>query len=313
MNRMQFIYLFSCLWIVLCGNRVIAQSSSSNYKLFVSESPKGGGLSTSSHYHLTQIMGQELIGTSSSSQTKMQLGVIPYAKSILAVINPYITDTVRQTDLTWMLPRSGTFSAGTQGWIIETEGNGTIYHCMDGDRFCNIRLKVDTYGKAVIGTNHTNVVDQIDSRFLDISSDKIIPDYLLMDVVFEPAYLTAGHNYHQMRGRITASISVNNTNYPDMMEVSLEPESPGGLLTRNTGVTIGFQLTPVTQDADKLRNVAVKYEGNTEGEVALGGVYLASGKVKTMNPKLLIGVIYNTRYFADTFCVWLSSIYGRGI
>ena len=270
MNRMKLIYLFGCLWIIFCMSMVMAQSSQ-NYRLTAIGVTEGSSFSSSSNYQAIPIIGQPVIGTSSSTQYRVQFGLMPIFLKSYGIINPFITDTSQQLDLSWLLPNGGIFGSGTTGWQTFTSGSANI-SVITGT---NVRLFCgNSTGLAGIGTNPPDTAGFSVSRYLDLSAGSIAPDQILMGVLWKPVTTF-------FAGTLRLEVYGDNTNHPFGLEMSLAPEtsSNNGLSMANF-MGMGFSLTPVALESGYLRRVSITGQGGNATtnesidikQVALGSV-----------------------------------------
>jgi len=271
MNRMKIYYLFGCLWIGFCMSMVMAQSSP-NYRLTAIGVTEGSSFSSSSNYQAIPIIGQPVIGTSSSTQYRVQFGLMPIFLKSYGIINPFITDTSQQFDLSWLLPNGGMFGSGTTGWQTFTSGSASI-SVIPGTSvrlFCG-----NSTGLAGIGTNPPDTCGLSVSRYLDLSPGSIISDQILAGALFKPVNTT-------FSGTVRLEVYGDNTNHPFGLEMSLSPEtsSNNGLSMANP-MGMGLILTPVALESNYLRRVSITDQGgNATANESLDVKQLVLGSVR---------------------------------
>jgi hypothetical protein len=261
MNRMKLIYLFGCLWIGFCMSMVMAQSSP-NYRLTAIGVTEGSSFSSSSNYKAIPIIGQPVIGTSSSTQYRVQFGLMPIFLKSYGIINPFIADTSQQFDLSWLLPNGGMFGSGTTGWQTFTSGSASVtpitgtsvrlfYRNSSGFFYGN------STGLAGIGTNPPDTCGLSVSRYLDLSAGSITSDQILAGALFKPVDTT-------FPGTVRLEVYGDNTNHPFGVEMSLSPETSSNCgLSMANFMGMGLILTPVALESNYLRRVSITGQGGS--------------------------------------------------
>jgi len=274
MNRMKLIYLFGCLWIVFCMSMVMAQSSP-NYRLTAIGVTEGSSFSSSSNYQAIPIIGQPVIGTSSSTQYRVRWGLIPQMGRNYGVLDPFITDTVRQLDISWLLPGSGTYSNGTSGWTVTTSGSGYMNVYSTANQL-GFNLGTNS-GQVLLATNQNDSVGCDTTRLMNLTGASIIADELQVVLVYQINSTLQGEWGARLYGYETCH-ALN-------MNLSIQPEDPlhpswnGGRKQ-----AMGCVLTTSSQEYDYLRRMEVYYQSSTTGstasEIKLNQSFLTAVKVK---------------------------------
>jgi hypothetical protein len=209
-----------------------------------------------------------LPGCSTLQECRIQReGFIGSGKFGKILINPYLTDTTTQKDLTRRLPACGSMAHGISTLDVFTSRGGMVIPHKGWVSFCTR----STGGTASISFKNNFTVDMTDA---DIVMDEIHIG-ILYRVVSPKGFSSPGSTFDVL---LYGDNSTNNI--PVSMSMDLPPANPKAL--RPNFNTMLLEASAIPQDFHKISNMVLRYRGKAGGspEIQIKQIYLWVSRVQ---------------------------------